>query len=123
MHELPIIQGLLETASAVARKEELSRVTCVTLRVGELSDLVDECMQLYWEMAGEGTVCEGASLRIRREPATFVCRSCGRKFPHSEGFFCPCCGGDATLVPGTGTGCVVENIEGDTPANPSVSPM
>ncbi len=118
MHELPIIQGLLETASLVASREKLVRVTSVTLRIGELSDLVDECMQLYWETASTGTICNGAALRIQREPATFVCHSCGRRFPHSGDFRCPCCGGDASLVRGTGTGCVIESIEGDTSSNP-----
>lgn len=118
MHELPIIQGLLETTEQIARREQLEAVTCVTLRVGELSDLVDECMQLYWETAREGTVCKDAVLRIRRDPATFVCRICGRRFPRSEGFACPHCGGDASLVRGTGTGCIIESIEGDTASNP-----
>ncbi len=114
MHELPIIQGLLETAVQAACQEKLAAVTCVTVRVGELSDLVDECMQLYWETAGTGTVCEGAALRIHRDPCILSCRACGRRFPHAGSFSCPYCGGDASLVRGTGTGCIIESIEGET---------
>lgn len=113
MHELPMVMELLNIAEKTAKREQLSRVTSVTVRIGELSDLADECMQLYWETAAEHTLCEGSVLTIRRNPARLRCRLCGYEFRHLHDFTCPRCGGPADLIRGTGSGCVMESLEGE----------
>lgn len=113
MHELPMVMRLLNTVSEAAGREHLTRITCVNIRIGELSDLADACMQLYWETASEHTVCDGAVLNIRRAPARLRCLACGKVFPHLHDFVCPECGGEAVLIRGTGEGCVVESLEGE----------
>ena len=77
MHELPVILGILNTVQRTAEENHLCSVTKICLRIGELSDLVEECMQIYFDSASEGTVCEGAQLVIVRHPAKLRCTVCG----------------------------------------------
>lgn len=113
MHELPIVMGLLGTIDQSAKENQIHKVSKIRIRVGELSDVVDECIQMYFDMASAGTICEGASLEFIRDPAVLRCPDCGKEFPHEHSFTCPVCGGEAVLVRGTGSGCYVENYEGD----------
>lgn len=113
MHELPMILRLLDIARKAAQSNQLTRVTKIRVRIGELSDLVDSCMQLYFESASVGTVCEKAELEIAREPVKLRCIVCGQEFPHEASFSCPVCGGKTERIPGTGSGFVVESIEGE----------
>lgn len=113
MHELPIVLGLLKTIENSARENRITKVTTIRIRIGELADVVDDCVQMYFDMASAGTVCEGAKLEFLRNPAVLRCTKCGKEFPHVHDFTCPDCGGEAILVRGTGSGCYVENYEGD----------
>lgn len=116
MHELPMVEGLIALLERTAGQNKLQRITLVELRIGELSDLVDECIQVYFDMAGEGTVCEGAKLVFTHERAMLRCPVCGKAFRHEKSFQCPSCGADAVLVRGTGSGFYVERIEGEDAA-------
>ncbi len=113
MHELPTVTGLLDTLLSEARQNHIHKVTTVTIRIGELSDMVDECIQLYFDLAAEGTVCEGATLIFEHEPAQLYCPTCGREFPHTDSFTCPDCGAMGSLKRGTGSGCVLETFQGE----------
>jgi hydrogenase nickel incorporation protein HypA/HybF len=113
MHELPAVLQIIETMEKRAGENHIRKVTEIDLAVGELSDLVDDCIQLYFDTASEGTVCEGAKLVFRRVPATLRCLSCGRTFPHEKSFVCPSCGGKTALVRGTGSGLVIERFLGE----------
>lgn len=113
MHELPMVMNLLTLVQQTAQKNKLRKVTEIDLGIGELSDLVDDCIQLYFDTASEGTVCENATLVFERNPAILKCTKCGKEFPHVRSFQCPDCGGDTVLVRGTGTGFVVKRIQGE----------
>ncbi len=111
-----MVEGLIALLERTAGQNKLQRITLVELRIGELSDLVDECIQVYFDMAGEGTVCEGAKLVFTHERAMLRCPVCGKTFRHEKSFQCPSCGADAVLVRGTGSGFYVERIEGEDAA-------
>ena len=97
-----MVEGLIALLERTAGQNKLQRITLVELRIGELSDLVDECIQVYFDMAGEGTVCEGAKLVFTHERAMLRCPVCGKTFRHEKSFQCPSCG--ASIV-----GAVDEN--------------
>jgi len=108
MHELPIVIGLLDTLEQEARTRHLKKILTVDISIGELSDAVDECIQMYFDSASEGTAAEGAALHFSRVPAMLKCEKCGHVFPHENSFDCPVCGGNAVLIRGTGMDCVIE---------------
>jgi hydrogenase nickel incorporation protein HypA/HybF len=111
MHELPITEGILKIATDAAAGRQ---ITTIHLVVGELSSIVDDSVQFYFDMLSKGTVAEGAVLDFQRRPATMQCWDCGRSFearpPLSP--ICPHCGGTKLQVTG-GRELRVESIEVD----------
>jgi hydrogenase nickel incorporation protein HypA/HybF len=105
LHELPITENILKVVLKHAGEDGAQRVVRVHLRVGELSDVVGEWLQRYFDYLSRGTAAEGAALVIERTPVTFRCEGCGASFPvkvrEVEGIVCPGCGGGkATLLSG-----------------------
>jgi len=90
MHELPVTQSILDIA---LRHAEGKRITDIHIVMGELSTLIDDSIQFYWDMIAKNTVAEGAKLHFRRVPAEFQCMVCFEKYhPTGEEFSCPYCG-------------------------------
>ncbi len=80
MHELPILQSIVGVVLQHAEEAGATRVLAVDLEVGELRDLDEECMQRYFDYVSAGTPAADATLRVRRSPVAFSCRSCGSTF-------------------------------------------
>ncbi|MCF8030492.1 MAG: hydrogenase maturation nickel metallochaperone HypA [Desulfohalobiaceae bacterium] len=93
MHELSVMQGILEVVLRHAANNGVSGVEAVNLQVGSLSHLREEWMQKYFHHLAAGTVAEGAVLRVQRVPAVICCRECGRKYEWQArtGPSCPSC--------------------------------
>ena len=94
MHEYPVTVRLVEIAEDAARQHG-GRVRGIDLVVGEDSGFVGESIQMYFDVVAEGTLCEGATLRIHGVRAKLRCEQCGAYFlrrPFS--FTCPACGGE-----------------------------
>jgi len=52
MHEYSITQSLLELALAKANEAKASRITRINLVIGEMSGVVAECVQTYFDLLG-----------------------------------------------------------------------
>lgn len=79
MHELPATQGMLQVALDAAAEAGGGRIREIHLVVGDLSSMVDDSVQFYFDLLSKGTVAEGARLVFRRERATLTCTGCGLK--------------------------------------------
>lgn len=94
MHELPITQSIVRIAVEEAEKYKVKKINEIRLKVGELSGLVPECIQQYFDFASEGTPAEGARIIITKIPVTMKCLDCG--FTNDTEAFvenkCPVCG-------------------------------
>ena len=77
MHELPITEGILKIATEAAGGR---KITIIHLLIGDLSSIVDDSVQFYFDMLSMGTVAEGALLDFQRRPATVTCWDCGQQF-------------------------------------------
>ena len=105
MHELPVTENILRIVLRHAEEAKAGAVVSVSLRVGELSDVVDEWLQRYFDYLSRGTPAEGAVLKIKRVPVIFWCERCGKSFDVNirqiEDVLCPHCGGaKASFVSG-----------------------
>ena len=79
MHELPVIEKISDIVIKHAEQNGVKKVVTVRLMVGELTDLLDEWMQRYFEYCTKDTVAEGARLEIERVPAVMRCSTCERE--------------------------------------------
>lgn len=93
MHEYAVTTSILNTAIEEAAKAGAARITEIRLAIGELSTILDESVQLYFDLLSENTPAQGARLVFNRIPAEFRCKSCGQVFHKPrQGFDCPVCG-------------------------------
>jgi hydrogenase nickel incorporation protein HypA/HybF len=101
MHELPVTESLLEIALRHARKAGAERITRLNIVIGQLSSIVDESIQFYWDIVSKDTMAEGAELHFERVDGTLRCLTCDHTFPldHRD-FTCPACGGGQVIAAG-----------------------
>jgi hydrogenase nickel incorporation protein HypA/HybF len=114
LHELSVTQGILNIAVDAARKASLGRVTAIYLVVGDLSSIVDDSVQFYFDLLSQGTPAEGATLHFQRQPAAVVCLDCGHTYTARVPLApaCPACGGSRLRVT-SGRELRVDSIEAD----------
>ena len=98
MHELSIASAILDTAERHAGGR---RVTVVSLRVGELRQVVPDTLAFYWEVVARGTRCEGARLDQAVIAARLRGAACGTEWAMAEADFrCAACGAAAEVIGG-----------------------
>lgn len=110
MHELAVTESILEIALRHAEKAGAARITNLYLVIGELSTIVDDSVQFYWDIISEGTKAEGALLHFERIPAEMQCRQCGQDYLLASNLTCPQCdSADVQVV--TGGEFFLESLE------------
>ncbi len=99
MHELSITQSLLELALEHAEAAGARRVTDLHLVIGDLSSVLDGCVQFYWDVITEGTMASGSRLHFQRVAAELRCQDCGASCALGEiEAACPQCGGSRLQI-------------------------
>lgn len=94
MHELAITESILEIALRHARQAGAARIASIHLVLGQLSSIVDDSVQFYWDMISENTLAEDAQLVFRRIPVEMLCLGCAQRYHPTElELACPTCGG------------------------------
>lgn len=110
MHELAVTESILEIALRHAEQAGAARITNLYLVVGELSSIVDDSVQFYWDIISEGTKAEGAQLHFERIPAEMQCNSCQHEYRLADNLVCPKCdSADVRVV--TGSEFFLESLE------------
>ncbi len=79
MHELSIVQNVVNIVLDHAERNGAQKVLSVSLRVGELRDVVDDLIQRFFDYLSKDTIAEEARLKIERLPVIFRCK-CGETF-------------------------------------------
>lgn len=92
MHELPVTQNILEIALRHAENSGASRILSLNLTIGQLSSIVDESIQFYWDIIAEDTIAKGAKLNFNRIPTELLCLDCNQRYqPGEDELACPAC--------------------------------
>ena len=120
MHELSVTQSVLEISLRHAQQAGAKRVTDLYLLIGQLSYVMDDSVQFYWDMIAKDTIAEGATLHFQRVPAEFRCLDCGQRYPvDGENLACPNC--DSTNVRlASGDEFRLDSIDIETADDPDV---
>ena len=93
MHELVIVEGILDVVVPEARKHGANQILSIRLKVGELSGVIPECVREYFTVAARGTMAEGAKVLIDPLPIRIRCRDCRGENEIRRGMdACPVCG-------------------------------
>jgi hydrogenase nickel incorporation protein HypA/HybF len=112
MHELPATQGILDVALEAARDAGAARISTIDVVIGDLSSMVDDSVQFYFDVLSRHTAAEGALLRLRRERARAACSTCGGDYEVTPPLdpMCTECG-ELTLAVTGGRAFYIESIE------------
>lgn len=109
MHELSVTQSILQLA--LQQISEDAHITDLYLVIGQLSSMIDESVQFYWNIISEGTAAEGSTLHFKRIAAEMQCQKCGLHYKlGGDNFSCPQCG-SATIRLISGDEFYLEAIE------------
>ena len=93
MHELSVTESLLEIALRHAHAAQAKRINTLYLVIGNLSSIVDDSIQFYWDIMTKGTLAEGAQLIFQRIPTEMICLDCHHRYtPEKEDMACQSCG-------------------------------
>ena len=111
MHELAITEDILRIAVTHGERVDAKRIMDINVVIGDLSSVVDDSVQFYFDFLSPDTLAAGAKLHFRRIAARLRCRQCGLEFePQSMEWHCPRCqvlGGEVIA----GQELYVESIE------------
>jgi hydrogenase nickel incorporation protein HypA/HybF len=82
MHELALADAVVTTALRVADREDLTEITKLDVRIGELQQIQADVFEFALKAvipAGEPRLAS-AAIVLETEPAEFCCRPCGHRF-------------------------------------------
>lgn len=114
VHELAVTQGILDLVLQNAESAYATRVTDIHLLIGDLSSIVDDSVQFYWDILANGTICKDARLHFHRIQTRLLCLTCNTKYVlDSELIPCPECGSVNVKIL-SGNEFQVESIEIET---------
>jgi hydrogenase nickel incorporation protein HypA/HybF len=101
MHELSLMQGVLEILQDTAHSQGFERVRVVRLEIGRLSAVDPAALRVGFDVVSDGTLAHGAALEILEMPGQGWCRRCRCEVELATRFDpCPSCGGYALQVTG-----------------------
>lgn len=116
MHELSLIQGVFDQVLPLARKHNASKITNITLRIGEMTMVVPEAMEFAFEVLSEDEpLLDGATLDMEFVTPRSVCFDCNTEFEHDRFHMrCPNCGSGSTALV-AGRECNVASMDYESP--------
>ncbi|PAQ07715.1 hydrogenase maturation nickel metallochaperone HypA [Mesorhizobium temperatum] len=93
MHEMSLMESVIEIVCDTARQNGATRVKSVRLDVGVLSNVEPDALMFCYEAVRHGTIADEATLEINRIAGEGWCLDCGKTVALEERFgACPDCG-------------------------------
>ena len=115
MHEMGIMTGVLDSVNAAASGAGATKVTKITLSIGDMTEVIQDALEFAFEVMSEGTLSEGAELVVNTVAPRSMCLDCGEEFDHDRFHrACPVCGSVSTHLV-RGRELDIESIEVDLP--------
>ncbi len=94
MHEMALVESVIEIAEEEARKYGARRIRRLRLDIGELSSAEPEALNFCFAAVTRGTMAQGAELEICRVAGRGWCLDCATSIPMAQRFgTCHLCGG------------------------------
>jgi hydrogenase nickel incorporation protein HypA/HybF len=111
MHEFSVTENILSLALEKAGQAGAEKITRIDLVLGEMSGVVGECVQFYFDVLSRDTIAAGAELAFEARPTRLRCRRCQAEFsPKDHDWNCPACR-EMSFDIVSGRECFMESIE------------
>jgi len=111
MHEMSIASNLMEIIEKALQDRSVARVLSIKLRIGELRAVEPEALRFCFQILSQGTLMEGAEMKIEDVPVKACCHQCKSQFPIKDFIFlCPNCG-SAEIEPLSGNELDLVSLE------------
>ncbi len=100
MHELGVVFHVIDSLKKVAAENAVTRISAVTLQLGEVSSVIPSYLTDCWKWASaREPLVAGAELRVEPIKAVTWCEDCQKQYGTVEhGRTCPYCGGGNTYL-------------------------
>ena len=79
MHEWALAEGVITTAQKFAEENDLTKVTEVIIRIGELQQIDHDILEFTFEQL-KTELFKDAKFILKTQPAMFKCRACGNEW-------------------------------------------
>ncbi len=94
MHEMSLAESVIQMLEDSARRQGFGRVRTLWLEIGQLALVEVEALNFCFEALAQGTVAEGAVLKVINTPGRGWCRHCRREVEYRARYQpCPYCQG------------------------------
>jgi len=113
MHEISLVQGLLDQLHSIARENNTSRVLKVTMLIGPLSGVVVESFEFGFDiLSRQDDLVRNAKLKIIIPEVTYRCSNCGHEETTSDARpeQCAACK-DRLLIAEKGDDLILQQVE------------
>ncbi|MEI6668668.1 MAG: hydrogenase maturation nickel metallochaperone HypA [Acidobacteriota bacterium] len=92
MHEVGIMQSVLEIADQQARAAGAVRILEIRMRVGRMTGVVQEALDHAFAVLRQDTLASDARLEVELVPGAFWCLTCAAEFESDDLIGgCPTC--------------------------------
>lgn len=93
MHEMSLVQGLLDQLQQLATEHKKNKVIAVSMEIGPFSGVVIDSFQFGFDiLAKEFALTKNAKLEIKSPPASYRCCGCGKQIQEEQRpEICPHC--------------------------------
>jgi hydrogenase nickel insertion protein HypA len=92
MHEYSIVQALLNQCEELARENEAEKVTKIVVKIGKMSGVEPQLLEIAFNTFKEKTVCDGAEFVMNVQPVVIECKACGCVSTLEKIYYkCPAC--------------------------------
>jgi hydrogenase nickel incorporation protein HypA/HybF len=92
MHEMGIVQSIMDILEQQAKMNRATRIVGVTLEFGALTAVMPEAVRFAFEILSKGGMAEGARLDITIIPIKVLCMDCSKEtIMDNYQPFCPKC--------------------------------
>ena len=99
MHEISLLENILEILEDHAKSQEFNRVKKISLEIGKLSCVEPDALRFGFDVVMKNTLAENAELEIRQADGLGNCKQCGQTV-RLETLHDPCsaCGSPGVIV-------------------------
>ncbi len=92
MHELSVVENIVQTAEDFVQKNKIGNIKKVVVQVGTMTGVLPKYLKMYYPDVVENTLLAGSELEVEEISAECFCRNCGTTFePTEKSEKCPEC--------------------------------